>query len=257
MGLTLYHGTAEHEEPLECTDLVSGYDGMIHFHPEYSPVKEMFPAVVQCDSNLSLESMPTLPDLLHWNPFEMDIQFEKLGIITTAERSAIEKGTGVNDYARRLNVESLRSYMEEKLQLESTKTLSLRELVNDYEEYDDVDEDEQAYDDYDIDEYNATVPQTLDAVDAIERTRERLFDILKSKGITAFKYKNRYEKELKDGYSVAVIDPSSVGDPVPVTRMRSRAPEIVLPHLLDATEHRKPYLPTPRLPGGRKPRLRK
>ena len=50
-------------------------------------------------------------------------------------------------------------------------------------------------------------------MDRIDEARGRLFAVLRSRGIPAFKYQNAYEDFDSDWHSVAVVDPSILSNP--------------------------------------------
>ena len=73
--ISLYPGTSEWSDVTECDDLISGYDGMIHFSPDRKSASEYAPVVVECQGDFDLDSLPTLPDLGDFNPFKMAERF--------------------------------------------------------------------------------------------------------------------------------------------------------------------------------------
>ena len=218
MSINLYHGTPERDEgeELTCSDLVSGYDGMIHLHPDKNAVGNLYDSVVECNANTDLDQMPTLPDLRDWNPFSMAKELEARGIITAEEFARIEGSAPPDSYARQFDVEAIRGRAEERLGIQDEKSYSLRELVQDWGDDEEEDED-HGYDELDsagVSTYNSSAQQNLDALNTIEDARTNLFVMLKARGITAIKYRNKYERELGDGYSVAVIDERALTNPV-------------------------------------------
>ena len=216
--LKLYHGSSDHEIPIECDDLTEGYDGMIHLYPDYDPVSIKYGTVIECDSDLVLDDIPIVPDLVDWNPFRVAEELEYRGLITKDELDEINKYIPLDDPARDFDVEKARIHYEDETGVLWPKSTPLKEMMEEdderrQEEIDRSDEEEiddllyewsQSYWDPGID---------LKSLDTIESVRDKLFHILINKGIKALKYKNMYEEELKEDYSIAVIDPIVLKNP--------------------------------------------
>ena len=151
--IKLYHGT-RHAGLLKCEDLRESNDGLLHLHTYPATTTSFSENVVVCDSDLNVDELHELPDLLGWQPDRIANEFEKIGIISTDERDAVLRfGRDIEqNYSERL---------KEHMQ-----------------------------------------------------ARDTLFDILQNKNILAFKYKNKYENIYKDDFSVAVIDKSTLSNPV-------------------------------------------
>ena len=149
--MKLYHGTASFNSHLECEDLRSGLDGMVHMHPSKDAVGELFDYVVECDTDLDLDQVPTVPDLVHWDPLEIALHMSEQGYISGRELDNIEAAF----------------------------------------------------------EHRGLVGEQV------------LFDTLRSKGVSAVKYQNKYEEDLKDGWSVAIIDTKVLSNPQYIKKTRT------------------------------------
>ena len=101
---------------------------------------------------------------------------------------------------------------------ESFAGMSLREMLEDrVEDYDNNISSARI----------AAVEEDLELLDRVEDAREDLFEILKVKGVTAFKYINDYDDAYTGDWSVAVINTSAVSDPrVPGAPTRAHQPSI-------------------------------
>ena len=217
--IKLYHGTSEHFEKLECEDLVDGVDGMMHFHPDYDSVIDQYPEVVECDADIDIRKLPELPDLIHWNPFSMAEEFMGMKILSKEDTKYIEGNTPIDD-ARQLDTEHLRRKAEIDIAIDiegdESHVADLRRLLNDVAEF----YAEEDNNDSVVEEYESY----LKSLDIVEGARERLFEVLDKKGIHAFKYRNQYEIGLKEGYSVAVINPKVLTSPA-LVKYPPHAPE--------------------------------
>ena len=150
----LYHGTASYNSDLECEDLRSGLDGMIHMYPDQEAVGKHFDYVVECDTDLDLEKVPTVPDLVHWDPLDIAIHMSEQGYINDRELDNIETAF----------------------------------------------------------EHKGLVGEQV------------LFDTLRRKGVHAVKYQNRFEENLKDDWSVAIIDTKVLHNPQ-YTKTKTKEPD--------------------------------
>ena len=202
--IKLYHGTSEHFEVNDCDDLIAGHDGMMHFTPNRASAVRFAPKVVECESDIDLDSLPTLPDLRHWHPSDIAKFFHKNGVLSNSELQRVE--AHMDDEARDFDVQEIcavcDTYTENGLSPDEFRHM-LEDLAEDYEFGLGGMENANSY---------------LNSLDSLESAREELFGMLIAKGIPAFKYKNRFEKEyIGDEYSVAVIDTDILSVPKPST----------------------------------------
>lgn len=237
----LYHGTYHapdgpgDDDLLQCLDLIGGVDGMVHFHTNKESIEGTYAYMVQCDTSLALDDIPTLPDMRDWNPFDMAEALEKQGVLSREERAELEIDIPAGHPARTLDVEQLRLDLEYDLNTD-TRAFSLDELVEMGREdlcgeYDD-DGDDDGGDDFDL-EHDFLVPlengedcrledlpsdearyqARLNGYDNLLKMRHRLFEKLDEKGVYAFKYVNRYEPTMRGQTSVAVLSHGILREP--------------------------------------------
>ncbi len=86
----LYHGT-RHFGLLRCKDLRESFDGLLHLHTSPTTTSVFSKNVVVCDSNLNIDQLHELPDILGWHPYHIADEFEKLEIISEDERDQVLK----------------------------------------------------------------------------------------------------------------------------------------------------------------------
>ena len=203
----VYHGTSEVESPdgLLAEDLVPGLDGMLHVHTEEEPVQRSYGLVVPVMLAADVDQLLALPDLRDWHPCKLAVALEEAGVIPPAERLALEAGIAEAGLARTLDLEQLRAELEEGMGIEHeyrhTPDIGYlaAESLDAWDETDGRPESRTGLTLNDVQLAGAALRELLGL-------RAALYAALVERGVRAFRYRNAYERELKGGWSVAVID---------------------------------------------------
>ena len=222
--LNLYHGTSAPVS--DCEDLVSGYDGMIHFaltkdsaHDFISAKSNLYNIsqydVIRCQADLDMDTLPEVRDMGYWNVFKTAQEFRDVGIISNDELARVYAHSDIGGQAVSLEPAKLREDYNDPHLGGSTYTLGtpLREIL-----------EEDARDEA----LGGWAKDALKLLDRNESAQRELFSILESKGINAFKYKNTDDLSQKDQWAVAVINPHILGKPEKVSSGKWEHPDLDL-----------------------------
>ena len=222
--LNLYHGTSAPVS--DCEDLVSGYDGMIHFALTRDSARDFVSSkntprnishydVVRCQADLDMNALPEVRDMGYWSPFKLAQEFRDEGIINDDELLRVYSHSDGDSRAVRLEPARLREDYSDSRQSDPAYPpgIPLRDIL-----------EEEAGDE----EIGGWAKDTLGLLDRNDAAQRELFSILESRGINAFKYKNTGDLSQRDQWAVAVIDPQVLSKPEKVSSGRWEHPDLDL-----------------------------
>ena len=238
---------------LDLRTLRPGHDGMLHLHTTARGLEDVFQDrnFVNGYMDVSLDDLPTFPDLDDWNPFAVMDEFLRQGLLTEADvavvRAVIPEGDdllrkAVFDYNQILERARLERILVRdglySAQIPVDPALPGAGAVPVFDNLERTPTTEELYHTAinharDNRHDAALVEELTDRFQEYQvqrEIREVLFNLLQSKGIRGFKYINKFEFSDVAEYSVAITDTSIL------TQTRKEAAS-------SFAEAQQPYLP--------------